>query len=144
MAGGVDGFDARQAKVPEQVRLQERRDKAAAGAIDMNGDVEAGLFLKLVESGAERKHVLIVSGKGAAQHGDNANGVLVTGRGDALRVGDNLVCFEGNLPGLDVPIAGEFVPADLGIGARDQVRLVCRLAHLAHLLTPAPLECKAA
>ena len=115
VARSVDGFDAWQAKVPEQVRLEERRDEAAAGAIDVDGNVEAGLLLEAVESGAQRENVFVVSGKGAAEHGDHSDGVLVAGLRGALRIGDHFVAFERNLARLHVPIAGELVPADLSV-----------------------------
>src|SRR5580658_5540911 len=42
VAGGVDRLYARQAEAPEQVRLEERRHKCAACAVDMNRNVQAG------------------------------------------------------------------------------------------------------
>jgi hypothetical protein len=83
VAGGVDGLYAREAEVPLELRLQKGRDEAAAGAVDVNGNVEAGFFLKTIESGAEREDVLIVSGKSAAENGDDADSVLVAGCGGA-------------------------------------------------------------
>ena len=40
MAGGIDGLDTRNAEIPFKVRLQKRRDKAPAGGINVNGDIE--------------------------------------------------------------------------------------------------------
>ena len=49
MARGVDRLHARQAEVPLQVGVEERRDEAAGGAVDVDGDVEAGALLQVVE-----------------------------------------------------------------------------------------------
>ena len=144
MARGVDGFHTGQPKVPEQIWLQKGRNKAAAGSIYVNRNVESGLLLQAIKCGTQLDHIFIVTCKSAAQHRNDANGVLVTSGGSALRVGGHLISLEGHLPGFHVPIAGKFMPADLGVGARHQVWLVSSVAQLAHPLAPTPLQGEAA
>ena len=124
--------------------MQKRRNKAAACAIHVDGNVEAGLSLQAIESGAQRDDVLIVAGKGAAEDADHADGVLVAGGRGAFRVGDHLAAFERHLPRLHIPIAGKLVPADLCIRAHYEVRLVGGHAQLLHSFAPAPFEGQAA
>jgi hypothetical protein len=61
----------------------------------VNGNIEAGGFLEAVERFRESEHVLIVAGEGAAENGDDADGVFVANCRGALRVGDNVVPSSG-------------------------------------------------
>ena len=77
MAGSVDGFYPRQAEVPEKVRLHEGREESAAGSVDVDGDVEAGLGLQLVERQADLVDRLELQGERNAEGNDDADGVFV-------------------------------------------------------------------
>ena len=144
VAGGVDGFHARQLEIPEQVRLDERGHETAARAVDVDRNIKARFLLQPVERGAQSADTLVLACEGAAQHADHADGVLIAGRRGAFRIGDILVAFERDRPLFDIPVAKEFVPADLRVGAEHQVRPIRRLSELAHLLAPAPLQRQAA
>ena len=50
---------ALQAEVPLQVGRAERREEGAAGPVDMDVDVEAGVGLELVERVGHRLHELV-------------------------------------------------------------------------------------
>ena len=50
MPRGVDRLDPRQAEVPDQVGLEERRDEAAARRVNVDRDVEARARLEVVEA----------------------------------------------------------------------------------------------
>src|SRR5210317_285092 len=50
VAGGVDRLDPRQAEIPFQLRLDKGGEEAAAGAVDVDRDIQTGLLLQLVES----------------------------------------------------------------------------------------------
>jgi hypothetical protein len=71
--------------------------------------------------------------------GYDADRVLVTALEHFLGSHQQTFAFERNLAQLDVPIAGELVPADLH-RAGNQIRLVDRLAGGFSLALPAPLH----
>jgi len=115
----------------------------------VDGNVEAGGFLQAIESCREGDDVFVIAREGAAEDADDADGVFVAGGCGAFRVGDVVGWSEGDVALLHIPVAREFVPADLGVGAHDEVRAngtgdVGWLALGLHLLTPTPLEGQAA
>src|ERR1022692_1918552 len=73
VTGRINRFDSGQPEVPPYVGVQKRSDEASARAIDMNRDVESGLFLQTVEGGAQGFHVLIVARVRTAHHSDHAD-----------------------------------------------------------------------
>src|SRR5579859_6462573 len=120
MSRGVDGFDAGQTEVPEQIGLDERREEGAAGSIDVNGNVEAGACLQLVEGVADLFDRLELQGEGDAKGDDDADGVFVAALEDFIGGEQEAVAFHGDLADLDVEVAAELMPADLD-GAHDEV-----------------------
>ena len=143
MAGGVDGFDAGQAEVPEQVGLGERRQEGAAGAVDVDGDVQAGFGLELVEGEADGVDWFKLEGEGDAERDDDSDGVFVAAFEDFFGGEEQSVAFHGDFADFDVEVAAELVPADLD-GAHDEIRRFDGLAGGALTLAPVPLEGEAA
>ena len=78
MPRGVDRLYPGDAKIPYQVWCAERREKRAAGAIDMNGYIQTLFRLELVEGQSDCLHRLVLAGESNAQGGHHTNGVLVT------------------------------------------------------------------
>src|SRR5579859_4242305 len=120
MSGGVDGFDAGQAEIPEQIGLDEGCEEGAAGSIDVNGDVKACACLQLVEGVADFFDRLELQGEGDAEGDDDADGVLVAALNDFFGSEQETVAFHGDLADLDIEVTAELVPADLD-GAHDEV-----------------------
>ena len=121
MAGGIDGFHAGQAEVPEEVRLGEGRQKGAAGPVDVDGDVESRLGMQLVEGHADRVHRLELEGECDAEGDDDADGVFVAALDDLFRGEQEAAAFHRDLADFHVEVAAEFVPADLD-GTHHEVR----------------------
>ncbi len=143
MAGGIDGFHAGQAEVPEEVRLGEGRQKSAAGPIDVDGDVEPRLGMQLVEGDADLVYRLELEGEGDAEGDDDADGVFVAALDDLFRGEQKRSPFHGDFADFDVEVAAEFVPADLdGPMMRFGASVGLPLARAA--LPPVPLEGQAA
>ena len=84
-------------------------------------------LLVRVEGLADGLDRLVLAGEGHAEGGDDADGVLVHALDHFLRRHDQPVAFHRDLAQLDVPVAGELVPADLD-RAGHQVGLVGGLA----------------
>ena len=123
MAGSIDGFYPGQAEVPEQVRLHEGCEESAAGAVDVDGDVEPGLGLQLVERHADLVDRLELQGEGDAKGHDHADGVFIAALEDFFRGEQQALAFHGDFADLDVEVAAELVPADLD-RAHDEVRSI--------------------
>ena len=62
MARRIDRLHSRKAEIPPHLGLQKRRDERPAGAIHVDRNIEAGLFLPPVQRGAEGLDVLVVAG----------------------------------------------------------------------------------
>ncbi len=120
VAGGVDGFDARQAKIPEQIGLEEGREEGAAGAVDVDGDVEARFGLKLVEGETDLVDRLELQSEGDAESDNDADGVFIATLEHFSRPEQQAVAFHGDFANIDVEVAAELVPADLD-RAHDEV-----------------------
>ena len=80
MATGVDRLHAGQAEIPAQLRRIKRRNKGTGCPIDMDGDVEPGALLQLIQLLLDGFYRLIAAIKGAAEHTHHANGVLIASR----------------------------------------------------------------
>ena len=140
MPRGVDRGDAREAEVPLEVRVDERRDERARGAVDVHRHVEPRAGLQVVERVADLLHGLVRAVVGRADDRDHADRVLVAARHGLLGREVEPVALHRHEAHLDVPVAGELLPADLDVDAHDEVRRVRRLALGAPPLLPAPLQ----
>ena len=80
MAAGVDRLHAGQAEIPAQLRRIKRRNKGTGCPIDMDGDVEPGALLQLIQLLLDGFNRLIAAIKGAAEHTHHTNGVLIASR----------------------------------------------------------------
>ena len=139
----VERLDAREAKIPFDIGVEERRDKATAGGIDVDRDVEASFSLQLVERIAHLLDRLELTGKRQTEGGNDADGVLVAALEHLFGVHRDALGFHGNFAELDVPVTSEFMPANLD-GAADQIGPVDGLAVGSATVAPAPLERHAA
>ena len=137
MARRVDRLDPREPEVPDEVGIDERRQEAAARAVNVDRHVEAGLRLQRVEGVGDRLHGLVVAGERDAEGGHDADGVLVDPLEDLLGVHDQAVALHRDLAVLDAPVARELVPADLDRSG-DEVRLVVGPPRRALPGTPVP------
>ena len=77
VARRVDRLDARNAEVPLQIRGTERREKAAAGTVDVHANVQPLVLLQLVQGVGDRFDRFVLAGEGHAQRRHDADGVLV-------------------------------------------------------------------
>ena len=84
VAGGVDRLHPLEPEVPLQLGLDERRDEAARGAVDVHGHVQARVALELVERGGDLADRLVAAVERRAEDRDDADRVLVAVR-DRLR-----------------------------------------------------------
>ncbi len=134
---GVDRTHACQAKVPDQIRFDERRGKPARCGIDMHGNIEVGLKLELVQSRRDFGHRLVVAGERDAERWRDADGIFVGPLHHLLRCHPAPVAFKRDFPQFNVEIAGEFVPTNLD-GAGDNVRSSGRFSGGDHPLAPFP------
>ena len=123
VAGGVDGFHARQPEIPEEIGIVEGGEKAAAGGVDMHGNVQARIGLQLVQRLTDLGHGFVLAGVGHAQGRHHADGVFVAPGQGFRRAHDEPILFHGDFAQFDIPVAGELVPADLHRAA-DQIGLV--------------------
>ncbi len=139
VAGGVDGFDAGEAKVPKKVGLGEGRKESAAGSVDVDGDVEAGVGLQLVESDADGVDRLELEGEGDAESDDDADGVFIATLEDLFWREQEAITFHGDFADFDVEITAELVPANLN-RAHDKVGSAGTEAFGLAALAPIPLE----
>ena len=139
VARGIDGLHPRQPEIPFQSGGAEGRQKAAAGAVDMDRNVEPRGRLELIERVGDRLDRLIAAVERDPQRGHHADGVLVAAGEHFLRRHEQTVFFHRDFAQLDVPVARELVPADLDRTA-NQVRPVGGLARGPAFLAPAPLH----
>ena len=140
VARGVDRGDPRQPEVPDHVGVEERRDEGAGRAVDVHRNVQTRRRLEGVEGGADLLHRLVRAVVGRAEHGDDADRVLVA-QPDGL-VGGHVVAVAVHRHGaqLDVPVVGELLPADLDVDAGHHVGPVGGLAGRLPPVLPAALE----
>ena len=140
VAGGVDRPYLLQPEVPLRVRIEKRPDEGAAGAVDVEGDVEALLVLQLDQEVVDPHHVVGVAREGGADHRRDADRVLVDVRLDVLRADRVLTRLEGHDPRLHVEVAAELLPDHVHVPAEDQIRGVRGLAGRLTALAPLPLQ----
>jgi hypothetical protein len=124
----VDRCDAGQAEVPLEVGVDERRDEGAGRAVDVDGNVEPGPLLQLVERRADLRDRLVRAVERRAEDRDDADRVLVAVLDGLLRREGEAISLHRHETHLDVPVVGELLPAHLDVDAHDEVRLVGRLA----------------
>src|SRR5690606_35099550 len=113
MARRVNRLHPRQAKIPFEVGCTKRRKETSAGAIDVNGDVKAGVLLKLVQRVMHGLHGLVLTGEGDTQGGNHPDGVFIDALKHFFGAHDETIALEGNLTQLDVEVPCKFVPANL-------------------------------
>ena len=93
MARGVDGFHARKAEVPHELRLDEGREKCAAGSVDVDGDVEASLFGEPVEREANLVDGLVLERESDAERDDDADRIFIASLQDFVGGKQQTVAF---------------------------------------------------
>src|SRR5271154_1888140 len=113
MPGSIDGFHPGQTEVPEQVRLHEGGEESAARSVDVDGDVQPGLSLQLVERHADLVDWFELQGEGDAEGNDHPDGVLIAALENFFRGQQQALALHGNFADLDVEVAAKLVPADL-------------------------------
>lgn len=136
VAGGVDGDDSGQSEIPLQVGQDKGGDEAAAGSVDVDGDVQAALLQEVVDA----LDVLVVAGVSGAQDDGNANGVLVNQVHGLRGINGVPVGSAVDVLLLDLEVARGLFPADLHGGRHDDVWLVGGLALGLALELPAALH----
>ena len=85
VARDVDRAHPLEAEVPRRVGVQERPHEAAAGAVDVQRDVEALLLAQAHEQVVDADDVVGVAGERRAEDRGDADRVLVDVRLDVLR-----------------------------------------------------------
>ena len=139
MARGVDRPHPLDLEVPDDVALDEGRDEAAGGGIDVDRDIEAEVALHGVEFACQRLDRLVDTGEGNAQRRHDADRVLVAVFPQVFGLQPERIAFERHLADLDVEVARELLPADLDRTGHD-VRLARVLALGFAALAPLPFE----
>ena len=140
MPGDVDRAHVLQPEVPRRVGVQERPHEAAAGAVDVQRDLEALLLAQPGQQRVDADDVVGVAGERRAEHGGDADRVLVDVRLDVLGANRELVALQRDDPRLDVEVAAELLPHDVHVAAEDEVRPVGRLLGRLAPLAPLPLQ----
>ena len=117
----VDGRHLLEAEVPEQVRVGERCDEGAAGAVDVQRDVPALLGLDPDQQVVDLLDRVRLADVGGAEHRPDGDRVLVQQRLDVGGVDRVAIRLHRDLAHLDVEVVRELVPHDVGLGAEDHV-----------------------
>lgn len=121
MPRNIDTLDPLQPKVPLELRKHESGDEAAAGRIDMNGDIPPRLLVQDFQLVVKLLHVVELPRVRVAQNGHHADGVLVAQR-DGLVDVQHPALFGDRDPVLfHTEVAAELVPADMRRLAKNQV-----------------------
>ena len=105
----------------------------------MHVDVDTGVGLEFIQRIVQRLWELIVTSVGHAESRHHADGVFVTGFNHAFRVHKQLTGAHRDLTQLHIPVAGEFMPADLYRTAH-QVWFIRWFACSFHTLAPTPFH----
>ena len=98
------------------------------------------LLLQLDQVVVDPHDVVGVTGEGRADHGGDADRVLVDVRLDVLGADRVLARLQGNDAGLDVEIAAELLPDHVDVAAEDEIWTVGGLAAGLAALAPLPLQ----
>lgn len=109
----------------------------------MDGDVEAGVLLEDIEGGGHLLHRFVLAREGHPQGGHHPDRVLIAPLQHLLGCHQQAAGVHRDLSVLDVPVAGEFVPADLH-GPGDEIRPVGGFPLLAPTGLPAAFHRHAA
>ena len=117
-------MNSRQAEIPREVRPGEGGDKAATGSVDVERDVPAVLGVQVHKGVVQFAYRFVLARVGAAEDAHYADGVLVDQRHGLIDADYVTLRCKGHIPGLDVQVAGEFLPANLDIRPEDDVRPV--------------------
>src|SRR5215211_5160743 len=140
VARGVDRSHPLQAKVPDEIRIYERRDHSPRCPVHVDRHVQARAPLQIVEGIRELDNRFVRTVEGGTADGDNADGVLVAELGRLFAVEVETVPLHWHVTGLHLEVVAELLPADLDVYAHDHVRPICALAGRASPLLPAALE----
>ena len=106
----------------------------------MQRHVQALVPLEPGQQLVDAADVVHVAGERRAQHGGDADRVLVDVRLHVLGADRVLVLLQGDDPRLDVEVAAELLPDDVHVAAEHQVRPVDRRARRGAPLAPLPLQ----
>src|SRR5207237_5975977 len=77
MPGSIDRLDSRQAEVPDHRMMNERCDESAARGVDMNGNINATFFFKIIERKADRLHGLVLKCMRNPERSHDSDGLLI-------------------------------------------------------------------
>src|SRR5829696_3705374 len=109
-------------------------------SVHVDGHVEAGALLQIVEGVRDLQHRLVRAVEGRAEDGHHADGVLVAELDRLLAVKVETVSLHRHVAGLDLEVVAELLPADLDVYAHDHVGPLGALPGRASPLLPAPFE----
>jgi hypothetical protein len=137
---GVDRANLLEPEIPSGVRVEERPDEGAAGAVDVQGNIQALLVAKSDQQVVDADHFVGVAGEGRADHRRDADRVLIDVRLDVLGADRVLARLQGHDPRLDVEVAAELLPDHVDVATEDQVGLVGGLSRRLAALAPLPLQ----
>ena len=127
MTRDVDRADLLEAEVPLRVRVEERPHEAAAGGVDVQRHVEPALALEPEQVVVDTGDVIGMPGEGRAEHGGDADRVLVDVRLHILGADRVLVGLQRDDPRFDVEVTAELLPDDVNVAAEDEVGALDRL-----------------
>ncbi len=118
----VDRRHPWKAEVPGQVRVEERRDHRAGGAVDVYGHIGPSARGQLVQGLRDVGDGLVASVEGRTQDRHDADGVVVALRDGVLRIEVVALAAHRHDAGLHVPVPAELLPAHLDVRTHDQIR----------------------
>ncbi len=133
----LNRFDARQAKVPRDVLMDEWGDETARGRVDVDGYVDSGSPLQVVKRLTNGGYRFVLQRHGQAKRGDHGDRVFVDTFQNFFGGHDKSISCQWNLTFFHVEKLRKLVPADLN-RAPDDIRGSRRCAGPLQPLTPAP------
>src|SRR5262249_23695400 len=113
MTGGIDGFHARDAKIPFQLWSAKWGEEAAACSIDMDRNVQLFLSLQAIERGGNRFHRFVGAIEGDTQRRHYTDRVLIASLQDLLGCHEQTIMFHRDFPELNIPVSCKFMPTNL-------------------------------
>ena len=140
VARHVDRLHLREAEVPLEVGVEERRHEASARGVDVDRHVRAVSLVVGDDPIVDLLDRLELAGEGRAEDRDHPDGVLVDARHHVVGIDDVAASGDRRVPRLDVPVAAELLPHHLHVRAEDHVRAVGGLAGRLLARPPAPLH----
>ena len=126
VTGDVDRPDLLEAEIPLGLRIQERPHEPTARRVDVEGHIDFTLSLEIEQAVVDAPDVVGMAGEGRAQHGGDADRVLIDERNHVLGPDHVLVWLQRHDPRLDVEVAAELLPDDMNVAAEDEIGLVDR------------------